>query len=812
MTFALAGAIRFALIPSIIVSLLSPGAVYSAERGKTIAAVAPLAAPPAVPFKSTGSGTMNALDKSGKQVGKCPLAHTDVNASISGYVARVTVKQVFNNPFKDRIEAVYTFPLSDSAAVDQMVMKIGSRTIKATIKKRAEARKIYETARQSGQTASLLDQERTNIFTQQVANIDPGEKIEVTLQYVDLLPYDSGKYTFAFPTVVGPRFKPTNAVPDADRITPPITPEGTRAGHDIAINVDIASAVPMSNIESKLHEVSIKHSGSERAAVSLVNKNTIPNKDFVLSWQVASDKLQSGYLTNKEGESGYFTLMVMPPKKVTTANVAPKEMIFLIDCSGSQSGAPLQKAKETMQYILDNMNPQDTFQIISFSDHLRIFGEHPLSVNPDMRKKAKAFIDKLEANGGTWMGPAVEKACSIPPDDHRLRIVTFMTDGYVGNDYEILGMIRKFRGNSRWFSFGTGNSVNRMLIDGMAKEGGGEADYVLLNSSAAEVGRKFYDRISSPVLTDVKLNWDGVTVKEVFPKVVADVWAQKPLYFSGRYQTPGKGTVTISGFAAGKPYSEKIQIALPASNLANPALGSIWARAKVDRLMAEDYFGAQSGSVNKELREEITQTALDHHIMTQYTSFVAVDSQKKAPGQWHTTAVPVDMPEGVEYDESPGSPAFMGPSPSPRPALSRARGGGASGSVGFLRQTSNSAADKGIFFARENKEEKAKKPADSEREGIRKDAVKLDPVLLAITRAPKAPLPKWLTIKDGKLLVEVWMNDISPAALKKLRALGFEQTFKADADKHLMGRIAIDKLVALSELTEVKLVEPPRMS
>ncbi|HEY9787185.1 MAG TPA: VIT and VWA domain-containing protein, partial [Candidatus Obscuribacterales bacterium] len=500
-------------------------------------------------FKGDGSGTLLAVLSSGKPAGQCPLKHTDVSAKISGYIARVTVKQVFHNPFKDKIEAIYTFPLSETGAVDEMTMKVGQRTIRGNIKKREEARQIYEHAKAAGHVASLLDQERPNIFTQSVANIMPGETVEVTLQYVDLLPYEAGRYTFAFPTIVGPRFIPGNAsgkqgtgwapdtdrVPDASRITPPVTPSGTRAGHDISINVSIDGGVPIEAIQSKLHEVKVEQANAAQATVSLVNKSTIANKDFVLSWDVAGEQLKSGYLAYRPQKDapGYFTLMILPPKRVSAEHVQPKEMIFLIDCSGSQHGKPLEKAKETLKYIIHHMNPNDTFQIISFNNEATLLFDKPQPVSALMKSRALRYIDALEAHGGTWMAPAVEKACSIPADKNRLRVVTFMTDGYVGNDFEIMGMVKKLRGNSRWFPFGTGNSVNRFLIDGMAKEGGGEAEYVLLNSSGNEVGKKFYDRISSPVLTDVALDFGGLEVKEVFPHAISDVWAERPLYIKG---------------------------------------------------------------------------------------------------------------------------------------------------------------------------------------------------------------------------------------------------------------------------------------
>ncbi len=829
-------------------------------------------------FGGQDSGALNVFGPNGKSQGKCPLKHTSVSAKISGYVSRVTVKQQFHNPFKDKIEAIYTFPLSETGAVDEMLMKVGNRTIHGTIKKREEARQIYETARDRGQTASLLDQERTNIFTQSVANIKPGEDIEITINYVDLLPYEAGSYTFAFPMVVGPRFIPgtptlnpnshpgtgtapdTTKVPDASKITPPVAPEGERAGHDLSLDVTIDSGIPISDVQSKLHDVNITRPAGDKAVISLKNKNTIPNKDFVLTWNVAGDQLKSGYLTHNNGKSGFFTLMVLPPKKVTPDKVQPKEMVFLIDCSGSQSGQPLQKCKETMLYILDHMNPNDTFQVITFNNTATELFAKPQVATEEMKTKAQAFIKSLEARGGTWMAPAVEKACAIPTDEHRLRIVTFMTDGYVGNDFEVIGLVKKLRGNSRWFPFGTGNSVNRMLIDGIAREGGGESEYVLLNSPGDVVGAKFYKRIASPVLTDVKLDFGGLKTKEVFPHDISDVWAERPLYIKGRYTEPGKGTVTISGYSGGKPYKQTLNVDFPEKQPSNPVLASLWARAKVDRLMSEDWFGAQSGSVNKELKDDIVKTALDYHIMTQYTSFVAVEETTiNDGGKPRTITVPVELPDGVSregifgeadkkdfggkvamrrtrgYMMSNSLPsAYMAKSVAPVPM--RMGGGGGAAAAGATYASPGSTAVSGVGYRGDTGrvssrlQEKAKfynaprqiqivdqspvvrdyRSASDEEVRFDVQHNKLHSLLVGLAKKYSGKPIAGLDIKDGKVLIQVWLRDTSEKALAELKKAGLEISFESSTTKLVVGRVDVNKLEALAKLTTVVSIEPPK--
>ncbi len=825
--------------------------------------------------QSAGAGSLLAMTSAGKPVGQCALKHTSVSTKVSGYVAKVTVKQSFTNPYKDKIEAIYTFPLSESGAVDSMTMKVGNRTIRGSIKKREEAKQIYENAKAQGHVASLLDQERTNIFTQSVANIEPGANIDITITYVELLKYDAGRFSYTIPTVVGPRFIPgdatgnsgtgwapdTTKVPDASKITPPVTPANTRAGHDISINVDVDAGVPIQNISSKLHEITITKVGNDEAKVALKDKETIPNKDFVLSWDVAGDALKSGYLTYRDSkaESGYFTLMLLPPKRVTVDKIAPKEMIFLIDCSGSQRGAPLDKAKETLRYIVDHMNPQDSFQIIAFAQQQKLLFEGKAQQVTGARKvQANKFIDDLQANGGTWMGPAVEKACSIPADEHRLRIVTFMTDGYVGNDLEILGLIKKNRSTSRWFSFGTGNSVNRMLIDGIASEGGGEADYVLLNTSGAEVGKKFYDRISSPVLTDVSVDFGKLDVKEVFPKEVSDVWAEKPLYIKGRYIKPGAGTITLKGYSAGKPYTQTLAVNFPEINHNNEVLGSIWARAKVDRLQSEDYQGAQSGNMNKEIKDEIIQTALEHHIMTNYTSFVAVEEKLVTKdGVMQTVTVPVEMPDGVSREGVFGEPnagsfpqqafggggltmskgisshahymrvargpvsnnnGYLAAAPArPRPT----GGGGGDGSAGVPEPSKQ--APSGVYGVlgegtkkpkEESKSSKTRElevQSDSLKDSKKDDSDKPSNLEKELQKLLKAKLEgkalPVLKCSDGTFVkIIVKLSDVSEEILKKLKDAGFELKSKGTAK--VTGRIKIESLKKLCELTAVEWVKP----
>ncbi len=459
----------------------------------------------------------------------CPLLHTNVQAHISGYAARVEVEQAFQNPSAKSIDAIYTFPLSDSSAVDEMKMQIGARVISGSIQKKLDAIETFAKAKAEGRTAALLEQQTTNMFTQSVANIPPHSKVTVLIKYSELLPFQSGCYSFVFPMVVGPydsaasELHPSSDLGESGESTVP----ERRRGQDISLDVDIDAGMPIGEIASLLHRVDILRANETTALVTMTNEHQIPNRDFVLSWRVARNVIQSGYLTNRK-KDGFFCLMLMPPAKPAPSQICPREINFIIDRSGSQFGRPLKKAKETVLYALDHLNPGDTFQVFSFNVATEQLFIRPQPAVPATIAVARKYITAMDADGGTELRRAVEIATSKPAPKHRLRIITVMTDGLVGDENEIIELVRRTRGTSRWFPFGTGDSVNRAVIDGIASAGGGEPDYVFLDSPGELAAKEFLEKIANPVLTDVKVEIKGVEVADVEPKIINDVWAERP--------------------------------------------------------------------------------------------------------------------------------------------------------------------------------------------------------------------------------------------------------------------------------------------
>ena len=592
-------------------------------------------------------GSLFASDKKGGQLGACPLKHTAVTVDISGFVARVRVVQDFENPFPEPIEAVYTFPLSQSGAVDRMTMLIGTRTIRGKIMKREDARKVYETAKSEGKTAALLDQERPNIFTQSVANVMPGESVRVEISYVETLKYEDGAYELAFPMTVGPRYIP-GGVPDAAKISPPIAAE--RAGHDISITVNLNAGVPVESIRSTSHEIEQINFSPNIAKVTLKNEKVIPNKDFILRYDVTGKRIEDAVIAHRSERGGFFTLILQPPDIPAPEDRTPKEIVFVLDTSGSMNGFPIEKAKEAMKLSLEGLYPDDTFNLITFAGDTHVLFDGPVPATQANIEMAQAFLDEHRGSGGTEMMKAIKAA--LAPSDSRahLRIVCFMTDGYVGNEEEIIAEVQRHP-KARVFSFGIGNSVNRYLLDKMAEAGRGEVEYVSLSDDGTKAAKRFYERVRSPMLTDISIDWNRMSVADVHPNKLGDLFSAKPVIVTGRFNRGGKGTLKLKGNVAGQPYEREIAVTLPDAEPANDSLASLWARKRIDQLSSDALNSPKAVALNK----QITDLGLEFGLMTQFTSFVVVEEKiVNQNGQPVRVEVPVEAADGVDIEMAGG--------------------------------------------------------------------------------------------------------------------------------------------------------------
>jgi Ca-activated chloride channel homolog len=565
------------------------------------------------PRLARAGGTLY-LAKGGERGAELPLERTDVEVDVSGSVVSATVSQRFTNTSKEPIEVVYLFPLPQRAAVDAMEMKIGARTVKASIAKRADARAAYDRAIQQGHRAALLEQERPNMFTFSVGNIDPGAAIDVKLHYFEVAAFDAGTYELVVPTTLGPRFNP-GTVKDAPRITTTYSQNG---GVKLGIRVHLDAGVDIEKVDVPTHAVDVSRTGAKVADVKL-KTDDIPNRDFVFRWRVAADTVKPAVFAHRANaaDPGYVSLMLEPKHDPKADELAPRELFFLLDTSGSMHGAPLDAAKAAVKKAVDSLGPNDTFNIVDFADKASTFAPRPLPNTPANREKAHQHLDWLRPGGGTNQLLGIHAALASPGDDLRIRYVMFFTDGYIGNEKDVIDLTKREIGRARIFSFGVGSSVNRYLLDEVAYAGRGYAEYLRPQEDAKNLVDRFYRRIGKPYLTDIEIDWGSLAVNEARPTKIPDLSAFSPLVVHARYAKAGSGDVAIKGRIGGKPFAQKISVTLPDVEPKNGSIARLWARETIADLERKP-----KGAVDT---EAVTQVALAHSLVTAYTSFVAID-------------------------------------------------------------------------------------------------------------------------------------------------------------------------------------------
>jgi Ca-activated chloride channel family protein len=573
-----------------------------------------------------------------------PLLSTSADVHIAGMTAQTELKQVYKNDGKKTIEAVYIFPLGTKAAVNAMRMQIGTRVIEADIHKNEEARQIYENAKNHGQTASLLEQKRPNVFQMNVANIMPGDKVEVTVYYSEALVPEDGEYGFVFPTVVGPRFTGESSpedLKDKDNWTVnPYQHEGKSAPYTFEMAVEIKSGIPVAKAWSTSHKVITDFTDASNVKVTLSPKEENGgNRDFILKYTLRGNKINTGVLLYPGQDENFFLTMIEPPAEVVSSMIPPREYLFIMDVSGSMYGFPLETSKKVIKAILSNLRGQDYFNIMFFSGGSNTLFEKPMPATQHNRDLAVEMITKQQGSGGTEILDAMTKASGLPKKEGMSRIIVTMTDGYVSVEKGVFDLMEKKMGSANFFSFGIGSSVNRYLIEGMARMGKGEPFVVTGQDEAQAAADKFIKYIKSPVLTDIKVKFDGFDAYDVEPVSVPDLFAQRPLVISGKYKH-ASGRIVVTGKTANGNFEKVIEIGSIGQDAKNEAVKYLWARERVAKL--DDY-----SQVGSDVKEEVTQLGLKYHLMTAYTSFVAVDKVVRETGEVVTVKQPLPLPEGV---------------------------------------------------------------------------------------------------------------------------------------------------------------------
>ncbi len=565
-----------------------------------------------------------------------PLMDTDVNVNIAGVIAYGEVTQVYKNEGDKTIEAVYAFPLSTHAAVNRMQMKIADRVLEANIEKKETARDIYETAKNAGQAASLLEQQRPNVFQMNVANIMPGDVVRVTVHYTELLIPEDGVYEYVFPAVVGPRYSGEDTGKNNSWLQIPYLRAGNEVTSDVDITVTLNTPFAVEDVWVPSHNVTVEK-GNLYARVEVDEKNA-GNRDFILRYNLRGGKIQTGLMLYP-GDENFFLLTVQPPENVQKRDVPPREYVFVVDVSGSMNGFPLEVSKTLIRNVLDDLNETDYFNIVFFAGGSNVLSPRPLEATQENIRNAVNMLESQRGSGGTNLLSALNGALALPKPEGISRTVVIATDGYISVERRAFDMIRNRIGNANCFTFGIGTSTNRYLIEGLARAGDGEPFVAGNKKEAKKIAKNFLTYVSRPVLTDVKVEYRGFDAYDTEPKAIGDLFAERPLIIYGKYKN-ARGKIIVTGNTASGPYRKVIDVSQYTENSANTALRYIWAREKIARL--SDY-----GSVGVDVKDQVTELGLTYSLMTEYTSFVAVDTVVRDTGEIVRVKQPLPLPQGV---------------------------------------------------------------------------------------------------------------------------------------------------------------------
>ena len=612
-----------------------------------------------------------------------PALKTDIRTNIQGDLATVTVTQTFANPTTVPLNATYLFPMNKDAAVHAMTMEVGDEIIQAQIHKIEVAKKKFEKAKRQGKAASLLTQHRPNMFTQHIANLMPGLPIKVTLIYDQIVPRVDGNYELVIPLIVGPRYQPARsgkppqvvddgitvgikkvkaetqfnqweieALPSYPEVAGLTIPD-TISKDRVAISIILEAGAAIPNLFSRTHTIEV--TGDEKKKlISLADGRTIDNRDFVLRYQLAGKNTQPVFLTHNDSQEGYFSLLIEPPASPNSKNITAREMVFVLDTSGSMSGQPIDASKAFMRHALKNLRSQDSFRIIRFSNNASEFTSGPVRATPNNINTGLAYVNSLNANGGTEIPNAIRQAFSVPKPDGALRIVVFLTDGYIGNESEVLRLISGAIGEARIYAFGVGTSVNRYLLAEMGRKGRGFARFMDPTEDAEEVALELAGKLESPVLTDININWGELKVSQVTPAVIPDLFAGDSIRVLGKIEGNGTHTVEVKGRVRGRQASLPIQAVLTdgKEEVTVSPIPQIWARSQVADHMRQintpNNFRTTHLS-DGELKLKVIELGLKHSLATRWTSFVAVSKKvvNDNPQNTRDSQVPLPMVKGV---------------------------------------------------------------------------------------------------------------------------------------------------------------------
>jgi Ca-activated chloride channel homolog len=587
------------------------------------------------------------VDGGDPAVDRLPLKDTRVDVAITGVIADVTVRQVYENRGERPLHARYIFPASTRAAVYGMTMMVGDVRIVAKIKERQTAKREFERAKSEGKSASLLEESRPNVFTMNVANILPGDTISVELKYTELLVPTDGAYEFVYPTVVGPRYsekRASEASPLDEFVKAPYTHQGEAPRSEFHLTGVVSAGMPIQELVSPSHRLVARPGGQGRTEIALDAAEAFSgNRDFILRYRLAGEAIGSGLLLYQGTDENFFLLMAQPPRAVAADDVPGREYIFVVDVSGSMNGFPLNTAKKLMGDLVNVLRPTDTFNIVVFADGSETFQPASVPATRSNLTRALQFIGRKEGGGGTRLLAALQRAVAIPRQTTVSRTIVLVTDGYIEAERDVFDYVRDQLHEANFFTFGIGSSVNRYLIEGVAHAGAGEPFVVTGPDEGDGAASRFRRYIDSPVLTGINVTFPGFEVYDVEPKRIPDLFASRPIVVFGKWRGRAGGSIEITGQTGREPYRTSVAVAPPAADARHGALRYLWARTRVANLSD---FGA--GAADAEKVAEVTTLGLTYSLLTPYTSFIAVQEiVRNTAGDGDDVDQPLPLPAGV---------------------------------------------------------------------------------------------------------------------------------------------------------------------
>lgn len=580
-------------------------------------------------------------------VDRFPLKETEVSATVNGVIADTYVTQTYTNTGSRPIHGRYVFPASTKAAVHGMTMLIGDQVITAQIQEKEEARETFETAKEEGKSASLLEEQRANVFTMDVANVMPGDTIQIQLHYTERIDPVEGVYAFVFPTVVGPRYIPPSDLSKAEQFLWAAVPYLRQEDQDVPsydIAVRLSTGVPICDLSSSSHTVSIARQSDSEAIVTLADPlDFAGDRDFILTYRLAGEDIAGGLTLTRGEEENFFLLSVQPPEHYQPETVVPREYLFVLDVSGSMDGYPLDTAKRLIHDLVSGLRRTDCFNVLLFSEEAQALSPSSVPATQEHIDRMLAEIDRRQGGGGTELNPALTDALAMPEQEGFARSIVVITDGYLSNDRDIFQTILQHQDSASFFAFGIGESVNRALIEGIAACGGGESFVVTDPAEAADTAARFCTYIEAPLLTDLSVSYEGFDAYDVEPALPGTLFAKKPIVLCGKWSGEPEGVIHIRGKSGTSPYAADIAVSDAALADGDSSIAYLWARSRLERLTT--YAPYEDEDAN---RAAVTALGLTYHMATPYTSFVAVaDTVRNPGGDGSNVDQPLPLPQGV---------------------------------------------------------------------------------------------------------------------------------------------------------------------